>query len=227
MRLIFNRFQPHVNSFINVCYSTAILNLKEISSVDAEIRYIEIMHINMISPGIPLYIALIGNKDMITVAKPEESTRANQLTTSSEVHLEELVFSQLVKKLPAFYETRRLIIVFTAARSLSQFRTRTIQPKPCQTSYFNIYFNTILPFTPRSSKCSLYVGFPHQIHTCNSSLSHLRHMHVRRMGLVHIGSILFVTKHDFGHDPTAVLPTSHHQTNLIKTHCLSIREYKI
>jgi len=36
------------------------------------------------------------------------------------------------------------------------------------------------------------------------------------MAVVYIGSILFVTKHAIGHNPTVVLPTSHHQINLIK-----------
>ena len=135
MRVIFNRFQPNVNSPNNVYYSTAILNLKEISSLYVEIRYIGSMYIKMISPGIPLYIALMRYKDMIMVAKSKGSKLTNQLNTCSRVHFEDLVLSQLVKKLPVFYETRRLI-VFTTAQCLSQYQTRTILSTPCQTSYF-------------------------------------------------------------------------------------------
>jgi len=64
----------------NVYYSTTILNLNEINSVDVEIRYIESKYINMISSGIPLYIALMRYKDVIMVAKSKASTLANQLT---------------------------------------------------------------------------------------------------------------------------------------------------
>jgi hypothetical protein len=80
MRITCNRFQPNVNSPNNICYSTAILNLNEIGSVDAEIRYIESMYINMICPGMPLYIALMRYKDVIMVAKSKGSTLTNQLT---------------------------------------------------------------------------------------------------------------------------------------------------
>ena len=93
MRIIFNRFQPNVNSPNNVCYSTAILNLNEISSVDAEIRYMESMYINTISPGISFYVALMRYKDVTIVAKSKGSTLTNQLTytvyrinSSSDVH---------------------------------------------------------------------------------------------------------------------------------------------
>jgi hypothetical protein len=38
-----------------------------------------------------------------------------QLTTSSEVHLEKLIAVQLVKKFPILYETQRFSAVFTKA----------------------------------------------------------------------------------------------------------------
>jgi len=41
------------------------------------------------------------------------------LTIWSRVFLEKLTGSRLVKKFPAFYETRRFIAAFTAARHLS------------------------------------------------------------------------------------------------------------
>jgi len=43
----------------------------------------------------------------------------NQLTPWSRIHLEKLTGPQLVKKLPAFYATRRFIIAFTRAHQLS------------------------------------------------------------------------------------------------------------
>jgi len=41
------------------------------------------------------------------------------LTPWSRVLLEKLILSKLVKKFPAFYETRRFITTFTSARHLS------------------------------------------------------------------------------------------------------------
>ena len=41
------------------------------------------------------------------------------ITPWSRVHLEKLTGSQLVKKFPAFYGTRRFITAFTSARHLS------------------------------------------------------------------------------------------------------------
>ena len=73
--------------------------------------------------------------------------------------------SQLVKKFFACYETRRFITTITTARHLSLFWPRSIQsmlPSP----FMKIHFNIILQSMPRSSKWSLYFGFPHQNAIC-------------------------------------------------------------
>jgi len=54
----------------------------------------------------------------------------HSLTPWSRVLLEKLTGSQLVKKFPAFYGTRRIIIAFTSARHLSLSSARSIQSMP-------------------------------------------------------------------------------------------------
>jgi len=54
------------------------------------------------------------------------------LTPRSRVLPEKLIGSQLVKKLQAFYGTRRSITAFTRARPLSPYSARSIQSKPHQ-----------------------------------------------------------------------------------------------
>ena len=43
--------------------------------------------------------------------------------------------------------------------------------------FLNIYFNIILPSMLNSSKCFLYLGFPHQNPVCTSSFPHARYRH--------------------------------------------------
>ena len=50
----------------------------------------------------------------------------------NKVLFEKLTVSQLVKKFPAFYRTRRFITAFTSARHLSLFRASSIQSMPPQ-----------------------------------------------------------------------------------------------
>jgi hypothetical protein len=59
---------------------------------------------------------------------------------------------QVVKKFPAFYETKKFIPAFTSALPLSPLWARTIQPIP---HHLEDTLNIILPSTPRSSKWSL------------------------------------------------------------------------
>jgi hypothetical protein len=60
--------------------------------------------------------------------------------------LEKLTVSQLVKKFPAFYGTRRFITLFTTARHLSLSWASSIQSMP--PPHFKIHCNIILSSTP-------------------------------------------------------------------------------
>jgi hypothetical protein len=66
----------------------------------------------------------------------------DQLIPWGIVLLEKLVVTQLVRKFPAFYGTRRFTIVFTTARHWSISWTRCFHFAPC---LFKIHFNIIVP----------------------------------------------------------------------------------
>jgi hypothetical protein len=92
-------------------------------------------------------------------------------TAWSRVLLEKLTGSQIVKKFPAFYGTRRFITAFAKARYPSLFWARSIQSmRP--THFLTIHFGTVLSFRPASSKLFLFLRFLHQNTVCSSSLSH-------------------------------------------------------
>ena len=96
-------------------------------------------------------------------------------TPCSRVLLDKLTRSQLVKKFPAFYGTRRFITAFTSAGHLSPSWTSSIQSMPPHPYFLKIHLKIIPPSTPRSSKWSLPLRFPHKnpvyasplLHTCN------------------------------------------------------------
>jgi hypothetical protein len=75
--------------------------------------------------------------------------------------LEKLTGSQLFKKFPVFYGTRKFIIAFKSARHLSLSSARSIQSMP---SYYflKIHLDINFPSTPGSSKSSLSLRIPHQ-----------------------------------------------------------------
>jgi len=87
------------------------------------------------------------------------------LTQWSRVVPEKLTGSQLLKKFPAFYGTRRFITAFTNARHLSLSWVRPIQSMP-PSHFLKIHFNFILPSTPRYFEWSLSIRSPHQSPVC-------------------------------------------------------------
>ena len=92
----------------------------------------------------------------------------------SRVLLEKLNNFQLVKKFPVFCGTQKFITAFASARHLSLSRADQSMPPPSH--FLKVHFNIILPSTPRSSKLSLSLGFPHQHPICTSPLPHTIYM---------------------------------------------------
>ena len=85
--------------------------------------------------------------------------------------LENLTDSELVKKFPACYGTRKFITAFTRARHLSLSLARSIQSMP-PSNFLKIHPYIFLPSTPVSSKWFLSLRYPHEYPLYTSPLPH-------------------------------------------------------
>jgi hypothetical protein len=110
---------------------------------------------------------------VVVVIVVEVVVAAAALTLHGRGLLEKLTGSQLVKKFPTFYGTRRLITAFTSARQLYLSRARSIQSMPPPIPFLEDPSNITLPYTPGTSKWSLSFRFPHQNAVCTSPLPKL------------------------------------------------------
>ena len=87
------------------------------------------------------------------------------------VLLDKLTRFNIVKKVPAFYGTRRLITGFKRAPTCPY--SEPDQSSPCSPSHFlKIHINIVFPSTPEPSKWCLFTRFPRQSSVSNSSLPH-------------------------------------------------------
>jgi len=93
------------------------------------------------------------------------------LTSGNRLLLERILSCQLVKKRPAFSETRRFITVYKKSRYFSVAWARSILPA-IPIPFLEHYFNIIFQSTRTSSKLSLSLRFPNQFPACTSLLPH-------------------------------------------------------
>ena len=93
------------------------------------------------------------------------------LTPLNRPHIVKVTGSQLVKKFPEIYGTRRFIHKYPPRVPIQ----RQLDPVHTATSHLlNIHLNIILPSTPGSPKWSLSLRFPHLNPVYNSPIPHTR-----------------------------------------------------
>jgi len=98
------------------------------------------------------------------------------MTAHSRIIVEDRTVPQLAKMFTAFYGNSTFTTAFTGAHTLSVYWASSIQSTPIL--FIKRPFNSILPSSPRSSKWSLSLRFPHQNlvrifplpHTCQMPL---------------------------------------------------------
>jgi len=98
----------------------------------------------------------------------------------SRVFPEKLICSQLVKKFPTFYGTRKSITAFTSARHLSLSWARSIQSMPYHSTSWR---STLILFSHLSLglPSSLFPSFPHQNTVCATPIPHTCYTYVLKL----------------------------------------------
>ena len=106
-------------------------------------------------PVVSLHILHVGNADL----RKHNGTYI-ELTPWRRVLLEKPTGSQLVKKFPPFYGSRRFIAASTRPRHLSLSSARSIQSMLRPFHFLKMHLNIITPSTPGSSKWCTSVCLP-------------------------------------------------------------------
>jgi hypothetical protein len=124
-------------------------------------------------------VTFFGVRDKLrksSVRKTDRLTGNYWLTHScSRVLIEKLTVSQLVKKFPAFYRTRRIITTFTSARNLPLSWASSIQSIPPHPTFWRsiLLLSSHVGWSP---KWSLSLRFSHQNPVYAFPLPHICYM---------------------------------------------------
>ena len=97
------------------------------------------------------------------------------LTPWSRVIFEKLTSSQLVKKFPTFYGTRKFTTAFTSARHLSLFWATSIYSMASHPTSWRSMLILSSHLRLDVPSCSLSLRFPHQNPVCTSLLPLTKH----------------------------------------------------
>jgi hypothetical protein len=104
---------------------------------------------------------ILDNISIKTITK--KRNRKTYPTPWSRVLPNNLTVTQLVKKFPAFYRTRKFITLFRGDRRCSLSRARCIQSTPFHPIFLRSILILSFPLTPCSSKWFLHFRFTNQI----------------------------------------------------------------
>jgi len=135
-----------------------------------------------------LTVTILANGNCTSCCQQETNSVLSRDTSHL---LQKLTGSQLVKKFPVFYRTRRFNTALTRARPY---------PGPARSSpwptfhFLKVNLNIILPSTPRSSKCLFPSGFP------NKTLYMLLLSSMRSTSPAHVIPLILITRTILGEE---------------------------